>query len=237
MNDSFSYTIHYSERKTIGIHVTSEGKLEVRAPHGTPQLTINRLLEEKRDWITKTVQKVIDDNHAKELPSDRYFDGALFPLHGGAVELMLKEIPGASVTTVTLHPDYRRNILSIRGSELTPEHVQAAIERWGRKYAKAYLEARVQKFAGQIGVSYNRLTIRDTKTRWGSCSSDGNLNLHWKLVLLSERLSDYVIVHELCHRLEMNHSKEFWAKVEAVLPDFKERRAELKNQEHRILSW
>ena len=88
-----------------------------------------------------------------------------------------------------------------------------------------------------MGITYNRLTIRETKTRWGSCSSEGNLNLHWKLILLSERLSDYVIVHELCPRVERNHSKSFWAQVGAVLPDYKDRRKELKAIEKQILSW
>lgn len=237
MAEQLQYTVKYANRTTIGIHITEEAKVEIRAPYGTDEATIRRVLNEKREWIRKAVEKVVDRNHEKALPSDRYFDGALFPLHGGAVELHVKEVEGSGITTVALHPDYRQNILSIRGSNMTPERVQAAVNNWGRKYAKAYLAARVDKFAQRIGVTYNHLTIRETKTRWGSCSSDGNLNLHWKLILLTERLSDYVIVHELCHRIELNHSKEFWAQVEKVLPDYKERRKGLKDIEQRILSW
>ena len=233
-----SYTIKYSRRRTVGIHVTKDGKVEVRAPYGTPESTVRRIVSEKEDWIRKTVTRIVDESVSDSAPAGRYFNGALFPLHGGVAELMLREAEGSDESiTVALHPDIRRTILSVRGCNLTPERVQAAIDAWGRKYAKAYLAARVEKYAHRMGITYNRLTIRETRTRWGSCSSEGNLNLHWKLILLSERLSDYVVVHELCHRVEMNHSKDFWALVGAVLPDYKDRRKELKAIEKRILGW
>ena len=80
----------------------------------------------------------------------------------------------------------------------------------------------------RMGVDYGRITIREQKTRWGSCSSKGNLNFNWKLVLLAPELLDYVVVHELAHRREMNHSKNFWKIVEAELPDYREQRRRLK---------
>ncbi len=81
---------------------------------------------------------------------------------------------------------------------------------------------RVRHFAPLVGVSYGRITIRNQKSRWGSCSSKGNLNFNCLLMLVPPRERDYVVVHELCHRKEMNHSKRFWAEVERVLPDYRE---------------
>ena len=85
-----------------------------------------------------------------------------------------------------------------------------------------------------MGVNYGRITIREQKTRWGSCSSAGNLNFNWTLILTPEPLQDYVVVHELAHRLEMNHSDRFWKIVESQIPDYKERRNLLKTYENQV---
>ena len=80
---------------------------------------------------------------------------------------------------------------------------------------------RVRHYAPYVGVSYGRITIRNQKTRWGSCSAKGNLNFNCLLMLAPPEVRDYVVVHELCHRLEMNHSTRFWAQVEKVLPNYR----------------
>ena len=82
------------------------------------------------------------------------------------------------------------------------------------------LAARTAYFAEQMGVTYGRITIREQKTRWGSCSSKGNLNYNWKLILMPQEILDYVVVHELAHRKEMNHSARFYAVVAAQMPDY-----------------
>lgn len=90
------------------------------------------------------------------------------------------------------------------------------------------LPQRVSFFAPLVGVGYGRITIRAQRSRWGSCSAQGNLNFNCLLMLVPPDVADYVVVHELCHRKEMNHSAAFWAEVERVLPDYRERRHWLK---------
>lgn len=94
--------------------------------------------------------------------------------------------------------------------------------------AKLDLPHRVKHFAPMVGVTYGRITIRSQRSRWGSCSSKGNLNFNCLLMLCPEEVRDYVVVHELCHRIEMNHSPKFWAQVERVCPDYKLHRKWLK---------
>jgi predicted metal-dependent hydrolase len=94
--------------------------------------------------------------------------------------------------------------------------------------AKAHLPKRVAYFAARIGVTYGRITIRNQTSRWGSCSDQGNLNFNCLLMLAPASVQDYVVVHELCHRKEMNHSARFWAEVEKIVPDYKVQRAWLK---------
>ncbi|MBE6667372.1 MAG: M48 family metallopeptidase [Ruminococcaceae bacterium] len=94
--------------------------------------------------------------------------------------------------------------------------------------ALEYIPKRVEHYAPIVGAEYGNITIRNQKTRWGSCSGKKNLNFNCLLMLTDERIIDYVVVHELCHLKEMNHSERFWAEVEKVLPEYKASRAWLK---------
>lgn len=94
---------------------------------------------------------------------------------------------------------------------------------------------RTAYFAGKIGVSYGRITLRQQKTRWGSCSANGNLNFNWLLILAPPEVLDYVVVHELCHRRQMNHSQAFWNEVSAVLPGYKEQKKWLKDNGWKLM--
>lgn len=107
--------------------------------------------------------------------------------------------------------------------KITPES-----EREFRRLAKEKIPKRVALFAEQVGVDYGKITIKDTKSRWGSCSYQGNLNFCWRLILAPEEVLDYIVVHELCHRLEMNHSARFWAEVKRVFPEYEKSKEWLK---------
>ena len=102
--------------------------------------------------------------------------------------------------------------------------------------AKIYIPQRVDFFADIMNLSYGKITIRLQKTRWGSCSSKGNLNFNCLLMMMPKEVIDYVVVHELCHLKEMNHSKNFWKCVEDVLPDYKERRKYLKSKGSNLIA-
>ncbi len=97
------------------------------------------------------------------------------------------------------------------------------------KQAAAVLPERVRFFAQQMGLSYGRITIRSQRTRWGSCSAKGNLNFNCLLMLCPEEVQDYVMIHELCHRKELNHSAAFWTEVETYCPDYRTCRKWLKD--------
>ena len=111
-----------------------------------------------------------------------------------------------------------------QGQLLTPQDIKLLTTR-----AKRVIPPKVDRYAKVLGVDYNRITIRMQKSRWGSCSGQGNLNFNCLLMRAPDDVVDYVIVHELCHRKEMNHSDRFWALVESVLPDYKEKRKWLKD--------
>ena len=114
--------------------------------------------------------------------------------------------------------------------KLTAEEIKTLAEQ-----ALKLIPQRVEYFARQVGVTYGRITIRNQKTRWGSCSSKGNLNFNCLLMLAPTEILDYVVVHELCHRKEMNHSKAFWTEVEKVLPDYRQSVQWLKENGNQIM--
>lgn len=107
-------------------------------------------------------------------------------------------------------------------------------EKYYRARAKYYFAKRVSFFAGQMGVSYGNITIRSQKTRWGSRSSSGTLSFNWRLMLAPKEVLDYVVVHELAHIKQMNHSSAFWQEVAKVMPDYQTHRCWLKEHGHEL---
>lgn len=130
----------------------------------------------------------------------------------------------------------KRRIEQERLRTVTPAPLTKADIQNLAEQARQVLPERTSFFARLLGVTYGRITIRNQKTRWGSCSAKGNLNYNCLLMLTPPEIQDYVVVHELCHRLEMNHSPRFWNHVANILPDYKERRAWLKKYGSGIIS-
>ena len=131
-----------------------------------------------------------------------------------------------------------KNLEKIRKRDAQKENVQklSALERQHlQNKACVVIPRRVAYYAEKLGVSYGKITLRQQKTRWGSCAANGNLNFNWRLILAPPEVLDYVVVHELCHRREMNHSQAFWKEVEKILPDYRERQKWLKDNGWRLM--
>lgn len=118
--------------------------------------------------------------------------------------------------------DARNSTGAAPAENLSPEEIEKIKEKIG---------ARVRYYSQMMGVTTGRITIRNQKTRWGSCSAKGNVNFNYQLYYLPEELLDYVVIHELAHRRHMNHSGEFWAEVEKYCPEYRQRRKQLKSYE------
>ncbi len=171
--------------------------------------------------------------------SDIYIEGNRIPFGDGTIRLhRIKNRDDRHIRIYRKRNECGEYLLCmVSGIENNEEAYRTAVTGWLREYARVHLGEKVQFYGNQMQVEVNRIAIKEQKTRWGSCSSKGNVNFNWKLALMPERIQDYVVVHELAHRKQMNHSKAFWQEVELVLPDYKERRQWLKEHETEFLKY
>lgn len=146
------------------------------------------------------------------------------PYRGG--HLHLRIVKGSANGRSSIGEDGQTLVL--RRSPDDPRPPGTILEGWYRERARQVLSDRVEHWVGQIGVRVRRIVVKDQKTLWGSCSHSGNLNFNWRLLMAPEGVLEYVVIHELCHLLEMNHSKRFWKLVSQWCPDHRVHRRWLR---------
>lgn len=216
------YLLARSSRKTIGISIEKNGVVKVASPFLVSDDYIRQLLKKKAQWI---FNKVEDINAQQSTASKAFIDDESFRYMGKEYKLKLIEnnsikkpfIKISDLSIVIMFP-YMFEVSKIK-------HI---LTLWYIEQFKVVIEERIKRYSQIIGVCPNKIVIKEQKTRWGSCSSKGNINLNWKLIMAPLEVIDYVVTHELCHMKEMNHSRQFWSLVETVLPKYKEYRSWLK---------
>lgn len=142
----------------------------------------------------------------------------VLPYLGGQLHVSVLEQPLFQKIFITRRGD----MLFIETPVLEAGAVKRALQEWYIREARREIGAAVSRYARTMEISYGRIAIRGQRTRWGSCSSNANLNFNWRLVMMPQPILEYVVVHELAHRRQMNHSPAFWAEVEKALPDYRE---------------
>lgn len=205
-----------SKRRTAAIYIRPGGRVEVRAPLGMARRDIDRFVDQKAGWIAK--HAAASAASAAQRQAFRVEPGRRFLWLG--VEYPAVYRPGCPAAGF----DGGRFLLpSACGALNRPAMVQLY-----RDMAAAYIAGRVEIYAARMGLRPRSVRVTGARTRWGSCSGKNGLCFSWRLALAPPFCVDYVVVHELCHMKEHNHSPAFWRQVEEVLPDYPSRRDELK---------
>ena len=212
--ETIEVTVTKSRRKSLSIAIQPDGNLLVKAPLGLPDSEILKWIKSKTGWVIRQREKVIEQQKAN--PPKRYRTGEKFSYLGREYELEVRISEGRAGMVGILED--KIVVFSKVDSE---DVVEKILNGWYVEQAKIWIPKRVRFFAGQMGESYKNITIKNQKKRWGSCSSDRNLNFNWRLIMMPEEIIDYVVVHELSHLKQMNHSKAFWYEVEKILPNYK----------------
>jgi predicted metal-dependent hydrolase len=223
-----SATITYRHRisrraRRLRFEVRPGNGLEVTTPPGVSVARIEAVMREKTEWITTMLARYAQPPHS--VIGTPLQSGALLPFVGGHLRLILDISPAGRRASAVME----EGVLRLAVDSPEQETLRNALEAWYRRQGRRVFAERVAYWNAQFGFSYGRIAIRDQKSRWGSCSRQGNLNFNWRLLLAPLSVLDYIVIHELAHLKEGNHSPRFWALVAEKCPAFREQRDWLRH--------
>jgi len=216
-----SYTLTRSNRKTLALYIRN-GIVDVRAPLNARKSDIDRFVASKEQWITDKLAKSSERMELRNSFALTYGDHVLYQGKQYPITAKQGNHIGFDDVSFFVPPD------------LTPDQVKHACSSIYRLLAKRDLTLKTLEYAKIMSVIPTAVRINGAKTRWGSCSAKNSVNFSWRLIMADGDVIDYVVVHELAHIIEHNHSESFWAVVESIIPDHKDRKQKLKELQHRL---
>lgn len=210
------YQLTRSRRRTIAIYICPDGQVQVKAPYHCPVKLLDAFLEEKQDWVKKNRERRLQEMK----------DKALFSVQAGdKLRYLGKEY--------TVLPGEGQEVVFTGEAFLTPQYswedLKPLIVKQYIVLAEQFIPPLVEYYARQMKVAPAKVRIGTAKTRWGSCSAKGSLNFTWRLIMAPAEAVEYVVVHELAHLRQLNHSRNFWQIVAEILPNYKQREKQLKS--------
>lgn len=211
-----------SKRRSIALEIQEDGTLIVRAPHSLKEAVIQKFVSQKQEWIDKTTHRVLQ--RREQFRPKQFVEGETFLYLG-------KEYP------LHIAPDMHGKLLFEDRFILSERYLPKAkklFERWYREEAFSVFTERCQFYSQKMGVRYQVIKLSSAKQRWGSCNPKGSLCFNWRLILAPQEIVDYVVVHELAHLKEPNHSSRFWNEVEGIFPDYRNAKKWLKENQGRL---
>jgi predicted metal-dependent hydrolase len=212
-----------SRSRSIRLSITPAGEVLITTPPWVPQFQVKNFVADHEDWIAKSLAK-IESHRSMADTKDTLF------LFGKSYAKKITNNPeqpyGIHLSNATADKTTENSITINTLSTATKP--AALLERFLKNTATQYIIPRVHQIGKHMGITFNNVSLKQQKTRWGSCSSDGNLNFNWRLVHAPTEVIDYVIIHELAHRIHMNHSAHFWELVSQFDPEHSKHRGWLK---------
>lgn len=220
-------------RKSVSIYLAPQKPIIVRTGMMTPKKMIYEFLLSKKDWILKNLEKFKELD--EKFPQRRLLEKEVFPFLGKDLHLKVSITPNKklfisrSQTNIVLHVPMNQWSAISRAQDYSEHHEE--LRQFYKRESMNHLTERVKFLSEQIQLFPTKISFREPKGRWGSCSSRGSINLNWRLILFNPETVDYVIIHELCHLQHMNHSKAFWSLVEKHCPNYDVCEKELKHNQ------
>lgn len=211
------YEIKFSNRKTLNISVERDRTVVVRAPNHLSSEKIGELVDLKKDWLKEKL------NHVQKYPSvptpKEFISGESLMYLGKNYQLLVvdEDIQGV---------EFSQHFKIAKSNQ---EQINQLFKEWYKEQAKTKIVPIVDRYAKNLGVNYNQCKISEMKYRWGSCTPANNIHFNWRIIKSPLYVVNYIVVHELAHLIENNHSPEFWNIVSIQSPNFQKAKTWLKN--------
>lgn len=219
----FPVEIVRTDRKRSASLQVDGGIIQVRVPKSLSDTRIRELITKRTAWITTKLREAADRPRKK--PKE-YVSGETFPYLGRNYRLKVAvgETPSVKLKGGYLHATV------LPADQASQATVRSLVLSWYRRHGSTRLSEKTDRLAKIVGVQPQSVTVKDYKSRWGSCSHSGDISYNWRIILAPHRIVDYVVVHELCHLLEHNHSPRYWKQVQRHVPDWRECRDWLRTK-------
>ena len=222
--DIVKIVIKRSSRKTISIEINREGGVIVRAPQKYPEYQIKKTIETHKEWIKDRIE--LAEKRKIQVPPKKFIHGEQFLFQGELFPLVI-------------HSSNKKKMWFDQGFYI-PKNLEGKarelLMEWYKERARVAFLDRVCYHTAQTGSRAKTMRLSSAQTRWGSCSMRGSLNFNWRLIMAPPHILDYVVVHEIIHLEEHNHSASFWKKVSKQFPEYKKAKQWLKEYGH-TLNW
>ena len=247
----FDYLLKQSNRRTTLALQVKAGRVEVAAPAALAAAEAHRFVAAKQQWVLAQLDR--QRQRLEETADYRFEDGEAFPYLGrnyrlrvkkaGQTSVQLLETPvfervcveGASVEDAGVdEPGVIEVRLGSRSRKLERDQIQQALKQWYRRQAEELLSDKTYAAARQLGVTVKAINFRQTKSKWGHCTAGGVIQYNWWIVQAPEPVLDYLVAHEVSHRVHLNHSPRFWQQVAVLCPDYQRLRRWLRDNGHRF---
>ena len=222
-NTTIAFEVRYRNRKTLMIRIEPLEKILVDSPAGLSEDYIKEKVKSKGKWIIK---KLLSFKETGYIPSSKEFkDGENFLYLGRNYSLNIIMDPNIIRPKVSLSADQ----ISVISPSKDFKTLKTAIKKWYKKEAEKNILKKIEYYKTQLKANPGEIKVKEQKRRWGSCTSKGKIYFNWRIIMAPVSVLDYIIVHEMSHLIQANHSPKFWKLVESIIPDYKDKKKWLKD--------
>lgn len=212
------------------LQVRSDGTVEVITGNTVNKVGVDKILKKHKFWLNR---RLANTKRVVSQKTIKISNGKSIEICGCKYVFDVNRSPGTELIVNIESKESKINIL--RGSSISSSDIDLMLKIKLREKAREALTSRVEYYTKKYKVNYNRISIKDQRSKWGSCSSKKNLNFSWRLILLPWDMLEYIVIHEVCHLLQMNHSPKFWAEVEKCYPEYKKARKWMRENGQRFM--